>query len=248
MSEPRYSDPVKPENSETYEPPKVSLLREYYETVLVCVLFILYTWTFVVMQSKIPTASMQDTLLIGDRIIVNKFAYGTETWPWLKMLFPYHDIRRGDVVVFKSLEDPEKDFIKRVIAVGGDRLEMVNKRAYLNGAPLDESYVQFGDSRVYGVRDLRSPYGHPRDNFGPIVIPDGHYFVMGDNRDNSNDSRAFGPVERRYVKGKAVLIFWSMEQPGQWSDPLGKKAWNVLKSAANFFRWTRWDRIFRPVE
>jgi signal peptidase I len=228
-------------------PPPVSLVREYYETFLVCALFILYTWTFVVMQSKIPTASMQDTLLVGDRVIVNKFVFGEEPWKWVKGLMPYRDVRRGDVVVFKSPEDPEKDFIKRVVAVAGDRVESQDKKIYVNGAPLDEPYTKFDDPRIYASGDPINPFGAARDNFGPVFVPEGHYFVMGDNRDNSNDSRVFGPIPRDYVKGRAVVIFWSMQQPGMWNDPVGKKAWNVLKSAANFFTWTRWDRIFRPV-
>jgi signal peptidase I len=231
-----------------YEAPPMTLVREYYETILVSAVFILFAWTFVVTQSKIPSASMEDTLLIGDRVFVNKFVYGVEASPWIRRLLPYRDIRRGDVVVFKSLHEPDKDFIKRVVGVGGDRIEVVNKVLYVNGEPRDEPYVKFLRRDIIGRGEMRGIYGMSPDNWGPFTVPQGSYFMMGDNRDNSSDSRVFGPVRREFIKGEAVMIFWSIQQPGSWEDPLDKQAVNTLRSVVNFFSWTRWDRIFRLVD
>lgn len=232
--------------SESAPEEPMGILREYYETILVCVIFVLYTWTFVAMQSKIPSASMQDTLLVGDRIVVNKFAFGMEKLPFLKALLPYKDIHRGDVIVFKSPEDPTKDFIKRVIAVGGDRLEIMDKKVYVNGLPVDEPYAVHGDRKIFG-RGASTLFGRDRDNLGPIQVPEGRYFVMGDNRDNSNDSRFWGFVPREYVKGQAVIILWSAEQPCDWNTPILNKLGCWLKSVVHFFSWTRWGRILHFI-
>ena len=149
---------------------------------------------------------MQDTLLIGDHILVNKFVYGVKL-PWLDTtIIPYKNPRRGDIVVFKFPEDPDKDFIKRVIGLAGDVVEGRNKYLYLNHKPLNHDFGIHTDPHVI-PGDIQ-----PRDTFGPVKVPAGTVFVMGDNRDHSYDSRFWGFVDLRAVKGKAFIIYWSWDK------------------------------------
>jgi signal peptidase I len=192
-----------------------SRLRENVEAILVAILLALFIRTFVVQAFKIPSGSMKDTLLIGDHILVNKFIYGVKL-PYLqKVIIPFKHPQRGDIVVFKFPIEPEKDFIKRVVGVAGDVIEGHNKTIYVNGKPLVENYTIKTDPLIF-------PAGtQARDNFGPITVPDNSLFVMGDNRDQSFDSRFWGFVDLRMVSGKAFMIYWS---------------WNTDKFSV---RWTR---------
>ncbi len=179
--------------------PAISVWRENAEAVLIAILLALFIRTFVVQAFKIPSGSMKDTLLIGDHILVNKFAYGLDL-PFLHIpLLPGKDPRRGDVIVFKFPGDPDKDYIKRVVGVGGDVVAVKDKQVYLNGQPLQEDYIIHTDSRILPVRD----------DFGPVQVPDDRLFMMGDNRDNSSDSRFWGFLDPAAVRGKAFLIYWS---------------------------------------
>lgn len=179
-----------------------SILRENVEAVLVAVLLALFIRTFVVQAFKIPSGSMIPTLQIGDHILVNKFAYGLGI-PFLGIpLFDGKDPGRGDIIVFKYPEDPQKDFIKRVVGVGGDVVEIRDKKVYVNDTLLPDEHAIHTDSRMLPVRD----------NLDPIRVPSGKLFVMGDNRDNSYDSRFWKFVDARAVRGKAFVIYWS------WND------------------------------
>jgi len=193
-----------------------SRLRENVEAILVAILLALFIRTFVVQAFKIPSGSMKDTLLIGDHILVNKFIYGVKL-PYLqKVIIPIGKPDRGDIVVFKFPVEPEKDFFKRVVAIAGDTIEGRNKKIFVNGEPIEERYAKTTDSTVY-------PAGiQARDNFGPITVPEDSLFVMGDNRDQSFDSRFWGFVGLKVVSGKAFMIYWS------WDSDDFSVRWNRL--------------------
>jgi signal peptidase I len=225
---------------------KKSTLREYFESIVIAVILALFVRTWVVQAFKIPTGSMENNLLIGDHLLVNKFVFGPSQSTPERKLLPMRDIRRGDIVVFKFPNQPDRDFIKRVIGLPGDMLELRNKKVILNGQALDEPYVHFLDTAT-GAQEV-TQYD-VRERYGPVKVPDGHYFVMGDNRDNSEDSRYWGFLPRDFIKGKALMIYWSYE-----SDRLGyveSGFWGRLKGifsvVTHFFTRTRWERIFKQI-
>ena len=199
-------------------PYKKSTAREYFESICIAVILALFVRTFVIQAFKIPTGSMENNLLIGDHLLVNKFVFGPNTSPLLQRLLPMDTIARGDVIVFKYPEAPERDFIKRVIGLPGESLELRNKTVFINGEPLDQPFVRFlvppreDPSAARDEFDLRF-------NFGPVEVPEGQYFMMGDNRDNSEDSRYWGFMPREYVKGKALFVYFSYGDTA--SDPSG---------------------------
>ena len=197
-----------------------SIIREYVEAALWALVITLLLRAFVIQAFRIPSESMKDTLLIGDFLFVNKFEYGAKI-PFTHIRLPgLRPPRRGDVIVFQFPQDPSKDFIKRCIATGGETVEIHNKQVSVNGMALREPYTIHTDPTV-------KPAGYEyRDNFGPVTVPPGEFFMMGDNRDNSNDSRFWGPLELDLVKGRAMFLYWS---------------WNGEKN------WPRWNRIFRLI-
>jgi len=195
-----------------------SSLRENIEAIAVAIVLALFIRTFVVQAFKIPSGSMKSTLLIGDHILVNKFAYGIK-FPYLSIPFygtpdsrygktvvPTGKPDRGDIIVFKFPEDPGKDFIKRVVGIAGDAVRIQNKKVHINGAYVEEPYGIYSDNRIL-PRNTQ-----PRDNFGPVTVPEGKVFVMGDNRDHSYDSRYWGFVDMDSIKGKAFIIYWSWDK------------------------------------
>lgn len=178
---------------------KKSIFREYAEAAAIAVILALFIRTFVVQAFKIPSGSMIPTLLVGDHILVNKFIYGVKI-PFLnKTLIPIDSPKRNDVIVFIYPVDESKDFIKRVIGLPGETLEIKDTKIYLNGEIFEDTHGVFNDSHR----------NFAKDNFGPITIPEDRLFVMGDNRDNSHDSRFWGTVPLESVKGKALIIYWS---------------------------------------
>jgi signal peptidase I len=180
-------------------------LRENIEALVIAVILALFIRTFIVQAFKIPSGSMQNTLLVGDYILVNKFIYGVKIPFTDTIVVPVKEPKRGDIVVFKFPEDPSKDFIKRVVAVGGDTVQLVDKQVFVNGELQQDDFAVHTDQRVY-------PQGLQfRDNFGPITVPEGKLFTMGDNRDESNDSRFWGFVDVSAVRGKAFMIYWSWD-------------------------------------
>ena len=223
-----------------------STLREYFESIVIAVILALFIRTWVVQAFTIPTGSMEQNLLIGDYLLVNKFVFGPTTTGIENTLLPVDTVARGDIVVFKFPEEPERDFIKRVIGLPGETLEVRGKRVYINDEPLDEPYL----------RDQR-PAAPPgavaldrRDNYGPVSVPDDHYFMMGDNRDDSQDSRFWGPLPHSYLKGKAMLVYWSYEaeQPAVLAEPgIGATIRRLSSIVVHFFTNTRWERMFRHV-
>ena len=184
---------------------KRSALRENIEAIIVAIVIALFIRTFIVQAFKIPSGSMKQTLLIGDHILVNKFIYGVKI-PFSDItLIPIKNPKRGDIVVFKFPEDPKKDFIKRVVGISGDVVEIRDKQVYINNMHLDQDHGIHTDPHIIpGVFQ-------PRDNFGPVTVPPASLFVMGDNRDHSYDSRFWGFVDLKVVKGKAFIVYWSWD-------------------------------------
>jgi signal peptidase I len=189
---------------------KKSVLREYTEAILIAAVLALFIRTFIVQAFKIPSGSMEDTLLVGDHILVSKFLYGTQV-PFTNMrILTIREPKRGDIIVFRYPGDETKDFIKRCIGTPGDVVEIINKKVYVNGTPLVEPYTVYKDDEVL-PRALQA-----RDNFGPIKVPAGSYFMMGDNRDKSHDSRFWGFVTMNEIIGKAMIIYWSWDTDDSW--------------------------------
>ena len=178
-----------------------SQIREYAEAILIALVLALFIRTFIVQAFKIPSGSMLDTLLIGDHILVSKFSYGIKNPLSGSVLVPVGEPARYDIVVFKYPENPSQDFIKRVIGLPGDTIKIVDKKVYVNDEPLPDDPGQNKDPIVRN--DDR------RDNFGPVKVPPHALFVMGDNRDNSHDSRFWGFVDYKEIRGKAFVIYWS---------------------------------------
>ncbi|UCH24021.1 MAG: signal peptidase I [Deltaproteobacteria bacterium] len=186
--------------------PKKSRVRENIEAILVAILLALLIRTFFVQAFKIPSGSMKQTLQIGDHILVNKFLYGIRIPLLRKVIIQVKKPTRGDIIVFKFPVDPDKDFIKRVIGVAGDMVESRNKKIFVNNQLINEDYSIRTDSHII-------PGGlQKRDNFGPLKVPENSLFVMGDNRDQSFDSRFWGFVDLKVVSGKAFMIYWSWDQ------------------------------------
>ncbi|HLV85390.1 MAG TPA: signal peptidase I [Candidatus Sulfotelmatobacter sp.] len=249
-----------PSSSQTATRAIVGDLISSLQSLLGTIVIALFVITFAVQAFQIPSQSMENTLLVGDYLLVNKLCYGGSTvnnW-----LMPYQKIERGDIIVFHYPVDPTQHFVKRVIGVPGDRLRLVNKKVWINGKPLDEPYVHF----------LEPPNNIFRDNFprvdipamgmegkwwlemrklvedGELIIPQGHYFAMGDNRDDSQDSRYWGFVPRENIIGRPLVIYWSVRE---WdtnpSNTLSARLFHVFYTATHFFQITRWHRTLRLV-
>ncbi|MGB9699477.1 MAG: signal peptidase I [Thermodesulfobacteriota bacterium] len=195
---------------------KKSTFREYAEAIIIALVLALLIRTFVVQAFKIPSGSMEPTLEIGDHILVNKFIYGIKI-PFTSIrLFPLEKPKRGDVVVFIYPLDPSKDFIKRVVAVEGDTVQIVNKKLIINGVEVPDPHAVYKDDTVFPQEVQK------RDNFGPVTVPKGCLFVLGDNRDRSLDSRFWGFVPIEDLRGKAFIIYWS------WNSQETSVRWNRI--------------------
>ena len=211
-------------SASTTQQKQKSVFREYAEALLVALLLALFIRSFIVQAFKIPSGSMLSTLQIGDHILVSKFAYGLRLpYPFDTVLFEWANPERDDVIVFIYPKDETKDFIKRVVAVEGDRVHIRDKQLFVNGEAAENTYARYaGSGRVIpGLRD-NYPQPLPDGSVEPITVPLGKLFVMGDNRDHSHDSRFWGFVDIQEVKGKAFLIYWSWD---------GRE------------RWIRWERL-----
>jgi len=186
------------------------IIWEYAKAIITALILAMMIRTFIIQAFKIPSGSMTPTLLVGDHILVNKFLYGTKIPFSDKRVLMLKKPQRGDVIVFKYPENPSKDFIKRVVAVEGDVIESKNKVVHVNGNKVNEPYTQHTDNSM-------RPMGiEPRDNFGPVIVPKNKFFVMGDNRDQSYDSRYWGYVDIKEVKGKALILYWSWDGDKNW--------------------------------
>jgi len=220
----------------------------------------IFAVTFLIQAFTIPSGSMEKTLLVGDYVLVDKFCYGSNAG-WNRLM-PYRKIKRGDVIVFHYPVNPAQDFVKRVVALPGDRLRLINKVVYINGSPVREPYVQFitslrnyylddfprTESPLYGV-DAKWWKEMPKlveDH--QLIVPEDHYFVMGDNRDDSQDSRFWGFVPRANIIGRPLLIYWSSATADLPSSPtVGDRLYHLAYAVTHVFQITRWERTFRWV-
>jgi signal peptidase I len=230
---------------------KHSTAREWYESLLVAGIFVLFVRTFVVQTYQVPTGSMERTILVGDHLLVNKFAYAPRI-PALAKFLPYRDVKPGDIIVFKKPGDdmnPGNVLVKRAVARGGDTVELRDKRLFVNGQPSDGAPVQHIDPETYSNDPSVPDMARRRDQFGPFQVPPGSYFGMGDNRDNSLDSRYWGAIPRGNIFGRPSVLYWSYEaEPNShiWKGPIAKIR-QLLDVAIHFFSRTRWDRMFTVV-
>lgn len=246
---------------------RVSVVREYFESAVVTVIMALFGMTFVIQAVKVPTGSMQNNILIGDHFLVNKFIFSS-TNTWLDHVLPVRPARRGDVIVFKYPEDPQTNYVKRIIGMPGETVEIRGTRVYINGKELPERRA-VATSPPYDAHDSalqvisvepssgdashtvywehgdddwsRSSFHHGR--FGveePYTVPENAYFVMGDNRDDSQDSRYWGTVPRDNIVGRALIVYWSYDEKAAQSN--GK---NPLADMLRFTRWSRTGTLIR---
>ena len=200
--------------------------KEWIEPILIAFVLVFIFKMFFFQNFKIPSGSMEDTLLVGDYLFAAKFTYGTKIPFTSKRILKFRKPQQGDIIIFKSPSEPKKDLIKRCIAVGGQRIEIRNKQVYVDGEPYDlPEHGKFADPRIY------PPEASRRDNIEPIVVPDGMLFMMGDNRDDSHDSRFWDFLPEDNIKGKALFLYWS------WNHDIPLKLKNI-------FRKVRWNRIF----
>src|SRR6202167_1545895 len=231
------------------------------QSLLGTVVIAVFVITFIVQAFQIPSPSMENTLLVGDYLLVNKLCYGRGSAAAYFM--PYRRVRRGDIVVFHYPVDPAQHFVKRVIGVPGDRVRLVNKQVLVNGLPLKEPYARFSRTADDSFRDnfprldvLAGPTPewwvqlHKLVEDGQLIVPEGHYFVMGDNRDNSYDSRYWGFVPRANIIGRPLVIYWSVqgaEGDGTAPSTVSDKLHHFAYVVTHVFQITRWNRTLRLV-
>ena len=224
----------------------------------VTIILLLFGTTNLLQAFVIPTGSMEDTLMVGDHLLVDKLAYAPPDGA-SQHLLPYRDVQRGDIIVFRYPVDIQQTFVKRCIGVAGDRIHLVNKRLFLNGHPVEEPYVYHKSAYIDAYRDYfpsASGVGlapgaqdmlanHVVD--GDVVVPPGYYFAMGDNRDNSLDSRYWGFVPRSNIIGKPLIIYWSYDASTSALTDTGLNVQHLLDIVLHFPTKTRWDRSLRLI-
>jgi signal peptidase I len=233
--------------------PRKSATREYLESIVVAVILALFIRTFIVQAFKIPTGSMEKNLLVGDHLLVNKLMYSPSSAAWEQKVLAKRTVKRGDVVVFKYPEDPGRDFIKRVIGLPGETVAVRGKGVYIDGKLLHEDYTFYMDQRGYGepthaTEKLPERWEDVKDSedrvYGPEQVPEGQVFVLGDNRDNSRDSRFWGFLPLDQIKGRALLVYWSYEASKEEYNRTGARwLWDTLTALAR----TRTDRFFHLI-
>ncbi len=204
---------------------KKKFVKEYLEPIVIAIVIALFIRTFIVQAFKIPSSSMEPTLLVGDHILVSKFIYGVRI-PFTDIkLFQLNKPKRGDVIVFIYPRDRSKDFIKRVIGTEGEKVEIIRNKIYINDKAINDLWGQYSEKNDW------TRYLQPMEKFGPVIVPPESLFVLGDNRDNSQDSRFWGFVNINAVRGEAFIIYFSWDQNGQ--GPLDK------------IRWARFGKVIR---
>jgi len=229
--------------------PKKPFWREYGESLFIAIILALVLRAFLVQAFSIPSGSMQPTLLIGDYLLVSKFSYGIRNPFTNKVWIPISSPERGDVVVFIFPQDPSKDYIKRVIGLPGDRIQIVNKKLYINGKQYKTPQAVYDDPLM--IPPPQGPADSTRDNLGPVVVPANSYFCMGDNRDHSYDSRFWGFVPMDNLRGKAIIIYFSWQGPP--GEPFLQAFAGGLKGLIYRFHWNsndfsvRWNRIGKII-
>jgi signal peptidase I len=219
-------------------------LRERADPLVAAIVFALFARTFLFQAFAVPSSSMEKNVLTGDRLLVNKYLYSERGDGALAKMLPGRPVRRGDIVVFKFPEDPRRDFIKRVVALPGETVRIRDKRVFIDGRLLDEPYAFHADDRVWPDDASVPENRRRRDQLATRTVPAGAYFVMGDNRDASNDSRFWGAVPAANIEGRAMIVYWSLpprsSHTGDGGVAILRRPWDALAR-------TRWDRTFLPV-
>lgn len=220
---------------------EIGVFREYFELFSEVLIYVFFVMTFLLQSFVIPTGSMEDTLLIGDHLLVDKVSYSRSLGSLDSLVFPQLEIKRGMIVTFKSPAEMDKEYVKRVIGLPGETIRIKNKKVYINNEVLNEPYTFFKDSEVLNSY---------RDNFPEYLIPSNQYFCMGDNRDNSFDSRFWGPVHKDLIIGKPWRIYWSYESSTQeyLTPGILHKIKDIFKTIINFFSKTRWERTVKKIK
>jgi len=224
-------------------------LFEYTQAAVIALIFALFVRTYLFQMFKIPSASMEETLLIGDHLLVNKFALAPLRAPWEGAFLPLAEVRRGDIVIFRYPHDPQQDYVKRIIGLPGETLQIISNVVYIR------------ENDAAGFTPIAEPYTvhkHPGDvpreliDFGPVRVPEGQYFAMGDNRDDSLDSREWGFVPRANIVGRALVIYWSFDGIGPdgalaLAPESDRGIARVGHALTAVFRFTRWERSGKMV-
>ena len=222
-----------------------SIFREYFELIVETAIFVFFVMTFVVQAFQIPTGSMESTLLVGDFLLVNKFAYARTVLPLEDKILPGKQLERNDIVVFKYPKEMSKDFVKRIVATEGEKIEIKDKQVYINDELITEDYKVHRDSQIYTKNNFYHYDDFIRDNFGPVVVPSGHCFVMGDNRDNSMDSRYWGFLPLNYIKGRPWVIYFSYQ--AERDAYLKTSVRDRLEKFVRFIPKARWKRMLKII-
>lgn len=222
-----------------------SIFREYFELIVETAIFVFFVMTFVVQAFQIPTGSMESTLLVGDFLLVNKFAYARTVLPLEDKILPGKQLGRNDIVVFKYPKEMSKDFVKRIVATEGEKIEIKDKQVYINDELITEDYKVHRDSQIYTKNNFYHYDDFIRDNFGPVVVPSGHCFVMGDNRDNSMDSRYWGFLPLSYIKGRPWVIYFSYQ--AERDAYLKTSVRDRLEKFVRFIPKARWKRMLKII-
>ena len=222
-----------------------TVFREYFELIAETAVFVFFVMTFVVQAFQIPTGSMEPTLLVGDFLLVNKLVYANAPTALERAALPRRTLARQDIVVFKYPNELSKDFVKRVIGLPGEKLEIKNKQVFINDKPLEEKYKVHADAQIIAKTDTYNYDDTIRDNYGPVTVPDGRIFVMGDNRDNSADSRYWGFLPLDYVKGRPWVIYFSYK--AERDAYLKTSIQDRLRKLVNFLPKARWNRFLKVI-
>jgi len=223
-----------------------SVFREYFELIVEVAVFVFFVMTFVTQASQVPTGSMENTILIGDFLLINKIAYAETAFPFEEKIMPRKNIEIKDVVVFKSLQEEGKDLVKRVIATAGDKIEIKDKQVFINDEPLAENYKLHKDDQVYTTSGEYRYDGVIRDNFGPVTVPPEHCFVMGDNRDTSYDSRFWGFLPLSAIKGRPWVIYFSYK--AEENSHLKTSLRERLTKLVQYIPQARWSRLLHVIK
>ncbi|MDY7091488.1 MAG: signal peptidase I [Acidobacteriota bacterium] len=244
MTEERPEGPRGPERQE-------GALRVWTESILVAVILLQFVNAFVLQTFFIPSGSMEDTLLVGDHLFVNRFIYGPPEPAGLGKWLPHRPVQRGDIVVFESVEEPGVDVIKRCVAVAGDTVELRGQTLRINGEAIDESaYAIYREEPGDAEMDSRlRSFLQRKQSFPNTLVPPGHVFCLGDNRNHSNDSRFWGPLPLNHVEGRAWLIYWSYGGEGYESEQQGllPRIRRLLRTLVGLPTKTRWGRSFQVI-
>ncbi len=257
------TNPFKRKPKSPKPPRTVSVFREYFELIAETLIYVFFVNTFLLQSFVIPTPSMESTLLVGDHLLVNKVAYSNSVSRLGNFLLPQVEIKRGMIVTFKAPADMEKEYVKRVIAMPGDRLRVSGRQVFVNGRQVAEPFTQYISSGISGEFppqshyewysqfpfQLRTTQRNP-DGSVDYVVPERHYFCMGDNRDNSFDSRFWGPVPFEYIVGRPWRIYWSYESDTEeyLTPGIIYKIKDIALTVVRFFSHTRWDRTIKAIE